>query len=110
MTIFQIFGAAWLGTTVVLIAAFIHRAILGFREDDQLFLAPGEKELERQQVSLSQRMNRLTGRIHSLAFASLVGSAVDGRIRRKCRRNHGRVVARRARRPAVTLSVRAAKA
>ena len=71
MTIFQIFGAAWLGTTVVLIAAFIHRAILGFREDDQLFLAPGEKELERQQVRLSQRMNRLTGRIRYLAFVSL---------------------------------------
>ena len=29
MTIFLIFGAAWLGTTVVLITAFIHRAILG---------------------------------------------------------------------------------
>ncbi len=71
MTIFQIFGAAWLGTAVVLVAVFIHRAILGFREDDQLFLAPGEKELERQQVRLSQRMNRLTGRIRSLAFASL---------------------------------------
>ena len=42
-----------------------------FREDDQLFLAPGEKELERQQVRLSQRMNRLTGRIRYLAFVSL---------------------------------------
>ena len=71
MTIFQIFGAAWLGVTIVLIGVLIHRAILGFREDDQLFLAAGEKELERQQIRLGQRMTRLTGRIHSLALTSV---------------------------------------
>jgi hypothetical protein len=42
--------------------------------------------------------------------ASLVGSLSDKRIRRKCRRNHGRVVARRAHRPVVRLSANAPKA
>ena len=42
--------------------------------------------------------------------ASLVGSLSDKRIRRKCRRNHGRVVTRRAHRPAVRLSANAPKA
>ena len=42
--------------------------------------------------------------------ASLIGSLSDRRIRRKCRRNHGRVVARRAHRPLVRLSARTPKA
>ena len=41
---------------------------------------------------------------------SMVGRATDGRVRRKCRRNHGRVIARRSSRPLVTLSAKTAKA
>ena len=41
---------------------------------------------------------------------SVVGRAVDGRIRRKCRRNHGRVIPRRSGRNYVALSARTAKA
>jgi hypothetical protein len=44
------------------------------------------------------------------AVASLVGRATDGRIRRKCRRNHGRVIPRRSGRSLVTLSAKTAKA
>jgi len=42
-------------------------------------------------------------------LSSVIGKATDGRIRRKCRKNHGRVVARRDRRPLVTLSAKTAK-
>ena len=42
--------------------------------------------------------------------STMVGRATDGRIRRKCRRNHGRVIARRSGRTLVTLSARTAKA
>ena len=42
--------------------------------------------------------------------ASIVGQATDGRIRRKCRRNHGRVIPRRTGRSLVTLSAKTAKA
>ncbi len=41
---------------------------------------------------------------------SVVGRATDGHIRRKCRRNHGRVIARRSGRALVTLSAKTAKA
>ena len=42
--------------------------------------------------------------------ASLIGSLSEKRIRRKCRRNHGRVISRRSHRPAVRLSANASKA
>ena len=46
----------------------------------------------------------------TLAFfkilASLIGSLSENRIRRKCRRNHGRVVTRRSHRPVVRLSAK----
>jgi len=42
--------------------------------------------------------------------ASLIGSFSDKRIRRKCRRNHGRVVARGSHRPIVRLNTKAPKA
>jgi hypothetical protein len=42
--------------------------------------------------------------------ASMVGRATDGRIRRKCRRNHGRIITRRSGRNLVTLSARTARA
>ncbi len=70
MTLFQVFGAAWIATLVALIAMLIHRTIVGFREDDQLFLASGEADLERQQVKLSTRLDKLTRTIHSLAYIS----------------------------------------
>jgi len=41
--------------------------------------------------------------------AALIGSVSEKRIHRKCRRNHGRVVSRRSRRPVVRLSARVPK-
>lgn len=40
------------------------------------------------------------------AIVSALHSAADARVRRKCRRNHGRVISRRHTRPAITLSAR----
>jgi len=37
---------------------------------------------------------------------SAVHSAADARVRRKCRRNHRRVISRRANRPVITLNAR----
>jgi len=42
--------------------------------------------------------------------AGLIGRMSEKRIRRKCRRNHGRVTSRRSHRPAVRLSANASKA
>jgi hypothetical protein len=44
------------------------------------------------------------------AVAAALGRATDGRVRRKCKRNHGRVAHRRSGRPLVTLSAKTAKA
>lgn len=44
------------------------------------------------------------------ALSSVLGSVTDARTRRKCHRNHGRVITRRDRRQVVTLSAKTAKA
>jgi hypothetical protein len=44
------------------------------------------------------------------AVRTLLHSATDARTRRKCHRNHGRVISRRDRRQVVTLSAKTAKA
>ena len=55
--------------TAVLFAFLIHRAILGFREDDQIFLTRAEVALEKEQIELVQRINRLDTIIKRLAIA-----------------------------------------
>lgn len=40
------------------------------------------------------------------AIVTALHSAADARVRRKCRRNHGRVMSRRQGRTAITLSAR----
>ena len=44
------------------------------------------------------------------AVTAVIGRATDGRVRRKCKRNHGRVASRRSGRSLVTLSAKTAKA
>ncbi len=55
--------------SVVLIGFCIHRSILGFREEDQIFLTRAEAALEQEQIELVQRINRLDSIIKRLAIA-----------------------------------------
>jgi hypothetical protein len=70
MSLLPLVGVAWAATVIVLIGMMIHRTILGFREEDQLFLAAGDAALATEQVRLAERMNRLTRYIHAVAWTS----------------------------------------
>jgi hypothetical protein len=64
---FNVLSVSWGSVTIVLVALLIYRALIGMREEDQLFLATGEEhQAAKQQV--------LQARIHSVnKFAVWLG-------------------------------------
>jgi hypothetical protein len=70
----------WAAITVVLIGLVIYRAILGYHEEDQLFLDQAEAALERENREVLERINRLDPIIRWLAVASGVLLLVIGAI------------------------------
>ena len=53
----NILTITWASVTVVLVGLLIYRALIGLREEDQLFLASGEEHVEREQQVLQARIS-----------------------------------------------------
>ena len=70
VSLFTLTFFIWAGLTVVLLALFIYRAIVGIHEEDQLFLDRAEAALEQEQVEVLHRIGRLDPIIKGLAIAS----------------------------------------
>jgi hypothetical protein len=62
----------WLGLTGVLVVLFIYRGVLSVREEDQLFLDPGERHLEREQRQIITKLQRLSPWLWGIGIAWLV--------------------------------------
>jgi hypothetical protein len=60
----------WSGVTVALIGLAIHRSILGFREEDRIFVGGEGRILEREQTETLQRMARLDPSFTGLTWLS----------------------------------------
>ena len=54
---FNVLTVSWASVTVVLVGLLIYRALIGMREEDQLFLATGEEHLARDQKVLQNRIS-----------------------------------------------------
>ncbi len=65
---------AWLAATAVLIVLAVIRAVIGLREEDQLFIIPGEERLRREQREIVAKLERL----RPYLIGSLVASIVLG--------------------------------
>lgn len=50
---------AWLGVTALLIVLAIVRAVISLREEDQLYIDPGEEKLLAEQREIVARLDRL---------------------------------------------------
>ena len=50
---------SWASVTAILVALLIYRALIGMREEDQLFLASGEEHLARDQKVLQTRISHV---------------------------------------------------
>ena len=53
----NILTISWASVTVVLVGLLIYRALIGLREEDQLFLASGEEHVAREQQVLQARIS-----------------------------------------------------
>jgi len=50
---------SWASVTVVLVGLLIYRALIGMREEDQLFLASGEEHMAQEQQVLQTRISHV---------------------------------------------------
>jgi len=53
---FNVLTVSWASVTVVLVGLLIYRALIGMREEDQLFLASGDEHLAHDQQVLQARI------------------------------------------------------
>jgi hypothetical protein len=56
---FNLVTVSWATVTVILVALLIYRALIGLREEDQLFLATGEEHLAHDQQVLQARISHV---------------------------------------------------
>jgi len=61
---------AWGVLTAILIVLMIYRSTLTMHEDDQLFLDESESHMEREQIELMKKVNRITPLVKWLGAAS----------------------------------------
>ena len=69
---------SWASVTVVLVGLLIYRALIGMREEDQLFLASGEEHMARDQQVLQARIshvNKFAVWLGILSAVLLIGMA-----------------------------------
>ena len=62
--------AIWAVVTVILVALSIHRSIFIMREEDTLFLSPGERSTKMDYAATVQRLKRLESVLKVFSFAS----------------------------------------
>jgi hypothetical protein len=55
----NVLTVSWASVTVVLVGLLIYRALIGMREEDQLFLASGEEHMARDQQVLQTRISHV---------------------------------------------------
>jgi hypothetical protein len=56
---FNVLTVTWASVTVILVGLLIYRALIGLREEDQLFLASGEEHLAQDQKVLQARISNV---------------------------------------------------
>jgi beta-lactamase regulating signal transducer with metallopeptidase domain len=86
MTIMWPLGVAWSVLTVILIVLLIYRSTLAMHEDDQLFLSESESQMEKDQIELMKKMNKVTpivkwlGATSGVLFLVMAGLAIYQRL------------------------------
>ncbi|MGH9498226.1 MAG: hypothetical protein ACRD3L_03715 [Terriglobales bacterium] len=60
----------WGVLTAVLIILLIYRSTLAMHEDDQLFLSESESQMERDQIEIMHKLNKVTPIVKWLGAAS----------------------------------------
>ena len=70
MSPMQMLLLLWGAVTLMLIVLMIYRSTLVLHEDDQLFLNDSDVQMEKEQVELQKRMNKIQPFVRLLGAAS----------------------------------------
>jgi len=70
MSPMQMLLLLWGAVTLMLIVLMIYRSTLVLHEDDQLFLSDSDAQIEKEQIELQKRMNKLQPFVRVLGAAS----------------------------------------
>ncbi len=70
MSPMQLLLIVWGAVTLLLIVLMIYRSTLVMHEDDQLFLSDADSHMEKEQVELHKRMEKLQPLVRLLGAAS----------------------------------------
>jgi hypothetical protein len=62
---------AWGAVTAVFVVLLIYRSLISMKEDDQLFLSPGEAGLEAEQREVISRLQRISPYMKGFGIASV---------------------------------------
>ncbi|MGB6677335.1 MAG: hypothetical protein WBE44_11635 [Terriglobales bacterium] len=62
--------AAWGVVTAVLVILLIYRSTLTMQEDDQLFLGESESHMEKEQIEIMAKVNKITPLVKWVGAAS----------------------------------------
>lgn len=66
----------WVGFTLILVVLLIYRGTLTMHEDDQLFLDSAEEHMQKEQMEIIGKMNRITPWVRVCGAGSAVLIAV----------------------------------
>ncbi|MGD1073792.1 MAG: hypothetical protein ABSB15_27080 [Bryobacteraceae bacterium] len=72
----QVTIVLWAAVTIVYIALFLYRAIVGAKEEDTLFLSAGESHMATEQRQIMQRVNKVQPATRAFGIATLVMTIV----------------------------------
>ena len=72
----QVAIGLWALVTIVYIALFLYRAIVGAKEEDSLFISAGEAHMAEEQRQIMQRVNRVDPATHAFGIATAVMTVV----------------------------------
>ncbi|MGH9789341.1 MAG: hypothetical protein ACRD4U_11650 [Candidatus Acidiferrales bacterium] len=65
----------WLAITAVCIGLSIYKAVIGLREEEVLYIDPGEDRLRREQAELASRIDRV-GKLFWITFTLSIVTGV----------------------------------
>ncbi len=72
----QITIAIWAVVTIIYIALFLYRAIVGAKEEDSLFLSAGESHMAAEQRVIMQRVNKVEPATRAFGIATAVMTVI----------------------------------
>ena len=76
----QVVVVIWLAVTVIYIALFVYRSIVGAKEEDSLFISAGESHMAEEQRLIMQRVHKLDPITRIFGFATLGMTIVLGAV------------------------------